>query len=71
VSALKRAPPQASQATLTSGRKDISIFCMPWPSQTLQRPPAVLNEKRLALQPRMRASVVSANSRRIASQKPT
>jgi hypothetical protein len=68
---LKRAPPQASQLTLTSGRKDISIFLMPWPSHASQRPPAVLNEKRLALQPRMRASLVSANRRRMLSQKPT
>jgi hypothetical protein len=71
VSGLKRAPPQPSQVILTSGRKDISIFLTPWPSQASQRPPEVLNEKRLALQPRMRASAVSAKSLRIASQNPT
>src|ERR1700704_91031 len=47
VSALKRAPPQASQLTLTSGRKDMAIFFIPWPSHSSQRPPLVLNEKRL------------------------
>ncbi len=71
VSGLKRAPPQPSQMTRTSGRKDISIFFMPWPSHASQRPPLVLNEKRLAVQPRTRDSVVSANSLRIESQKPT
>src|SRR3970040_3065486 len=71
VSALKRAPPQDSQVTRTSGRKDISIFLMPCPAQDSQRPPAVLKEKRLAVQPRMRASAVSANRRRMLSQKPT
>ena len=34
-----------------------SVSC---PSQASQRPPAVLKEKRLAVKPRMRASVVSA-----------
>src|SRR3970282_433013 len=71
VSALKRSPPQASQATFTSGRKLISIFLIPWPSQESQRPPLVLKEKRLADQPRMRDSLVSANRRRMVSQKPT
>src|SRR6185503_4144035 len=71
VSGLKRAPPQPSHTTRTSGRKDISIFLMPWPSHSSQRPPEVLNEKRLAVQPRIRASLVSANSLRIWSQKPT
>ena len=60
VSGLKRLPPHTSQSTCTSGRKLISMRCMPWPSQASQRPPAVLNEKRLAVKPRMRASVVSA-----------
>ena len=71
VSELKRAPRQASQETFTSGRKLISIFFTPWPSQASHLPPAVLKEKREALHPRMRASAVSANRRRIASQKPT
>jgi hypothetical protein len=48
VSALKRVPRQTSQGTFTSGRKLISIFCTPWPSQASQRPPAVLKEKREA-----------------------
>ena len=46
VSGLKRAPWQMSQATLTSGRKLISMVFMPWPSQPGQRPSPVLNEKR-------------------------
>ncbi len=46
VSGLKRAPPQTSQGTLTSGRKLISIFFIPWPSQPSQRPPRTLKEKR-------------------------
>src|SRR5258706_12870984 len=71
VSALKRWPPQTSQATFTSGRNDISIFFTPCPSQFSQRPPLVLNEKRLADQPRIFASAVSAKLLRIASQKPT
>ena len=71
VSGLKRRPPQASQDTFTSGRNDISILFKPCPSQLSQRPPLVLNEKRLALQPLTRASLVSANRRRIRSQKPT
>jgi hypothetical protein len=41
-------PRQVSQGTFTSGRKLISIFCTPWPSQAGQRPPAVLKEKREA-----------------------
>jgi hypothetical protein len=45
--------------------------CIPWPSQASQRPSAALKENRLAVKPRMRASLVSANSVRIASQKPT
>jgi hypothetical protein len=49
VSALKRAPLQTSQETFTSGRKLISMVFTPWPSQPSQRPPAVLNEKRLAV----------------------
>ena len=49
----------------------MAIFFIPWPSHSSQRPPLVLNEKRLALQPRMRASVVSAKSLRMLSQKPT
>src|SRR5918997_121985 len=53
VSGLKRAPPQPSQVTRTSGRNDISIFLMPWPSQASQRPPEVLNEKRLACKRRL------------------
>jgi len=65
------APPHSSHATLTSGRKFISLRLLPWPSQLEQRPPAVLKEKRPAFQPRMRASVVSANSLRMVSQKPT
>ena len=44
--------------------------CMPWPSQASQRPPAVLKENRLAVKPRMRASVVSAYRRRMESQNP-
>src|SRR3954471_11847182 len=71
VSGLKRAPPQASQGTFTARRHHISIFFCPWPSHASQRPPEVLNEKRLALQPRMRASLVSAKRRRMLSQKPT
>src|SRR3954471_5354663 len=71
VSALKRAPLHASQVTRTSGRKDIAIFFSPWPSHSSHRPPLVLNEKRLAVQPRMRASVVSAKSFLTWSQKPT
>src|SRR5204863_221517 len=54
VSLLKRAPLQASQTTFTSGRKLISIVFNPWPSHSGQRPPDVLNEKRLAVNPRMR-----------------
>ena len=46
VSGVKRAPPQASQGTVTSGRKLISIFFTPWPSHASQRPPATLKEKR-------------------------
>ena len=49
VSALKRAPRHSSHSTLTSGRKLISMVLTPWPSQASQRPPAVLNEKRLAV----------------------
>ena len=49
VSSLKRAPPQTSHSTFTSGRKLISIVRTPWPSQASQRPPAVLKENRLAL----------------------
>ena len=49
VSELKRRPPQTSHSTLTSGRKLISMVCMPCPAHASQRPPAVLNEKRLAL----------------------
>src|SRR4030095_7296879 len=48
VSSLKRAPPHTSHNTLTSGRKLISIVRTPWPSHASQRPPLVLNEKRLA-----------------------
>ena len=70
VSELKRRPPHTSHSTCTSGRKLISMRCMPWPSHASQRPPAVLNENRLAVKPRMRASVVSAYSRRIESQNP-
>ena len=70
VSGLKRRPPQTSHSTWTSGRKLISMRCIPWPSQASQRPPAVLKEKRLAVNPRMRASVISAYSRRMESQKP-
>ncbi|MDT4835189.1 hypothetical protein FQZ97_688450 [compost metagenome] len=71
VSLLKRAPLQASHGTFTSGRKFISMVRMPWPSQIGQRPSPVLNEKRAAVQPRMRASRVSANCLRTSSQKPT
>ena len=71
VSALNRAPLQASQGTVTSGRKLISIFFMPWPSHSSQRPPVTLKENRLAVYPRMRASVEPANSRRMSSQIPT
>jgi len=46
VSGLKRAPRHVSQVTFTSGRKLISIFFSPCPSQVPQRPPPVLNEKR-------------------------
>ncbi len=60
VSGLNRLPPQTSHSTCTSGKKLISMRCIPCPSQASQRPPAVLNEKRLAVKPRMRASVVSA-----------
>ena len=49
VSVLKRRPRQESHSTFTSGRKFISMVCMPWPSQASQRPPAVLNEKRLVV----------------------
>src|SRR5438045_4714014 len=49
----------------------MAIFFCPWPSHSSQRPPLVLKEKRLAVQPRTRASVVSAKRRRIWSQKPT
>ena len=70
VSWLKRRPPQTSHSTCTSGRKLISMRCIPCPSQASQRPPAVLNENRPAVKPRMRASAVSAYRRRIASQKP-
>ncbi len=49
VSELKRRPPHTSHATLTSGRKLISIVLTPWPSQASQRPPAVLNENRLVV----------------------
>ena len=48
VSGSKRLPPQTSQITFTSGRKDISTVFSPWPSQAGQRPPAVLKEKREA-----------------------
>jgi hypothetical protein len=47
VSLLKRCPRHTSQGTFTSGRKFISMVCMPCPSQASQRPPVVLNEKRL------------------------
>jgi hypothetical protein len=60
VSLLNRRPPQTSQSTFTSGRKLISMVLTPCPSQASQRPPAVLNEKRLAVYPRRRASVVAA-----------
>jgi hypothetical protein len=43
----KRAPRQVSQGTMTSGRNDISATEDPLPSQVSQRPPAVLNEKRV------------------------
>ena len=46
VSGLKRWPPQVSQGTFTSGRKDISMVRMPWPSQAGQRPSPVLKLKR-------------------------
>ena len=46
VSALKRAPWQTSQGTLTSGRKLISIVRTPCPSQAWQRPSPVLKLKR-------------------------
>ena len=49
VSGLKRAPRHSSHSTFTSGRKLISTFFTPWPSHSSQRPPAVLNEKRLAV----------------------
>ena len=49
VSGLKRAPRQASQGTVTSGRKLISIFFMPWPSHSSHRPPATLKENLLAV----------------------
>ena len=71
VSGLNRAPWQASQETVTSGRKLISIFFTPWPSHSAQRPPATLKEKRLAVYPRIRASLVPANRRRMSSQMPT
>ena len=70
VSLLKRAPLQISHGTFTSGRKLISIRVRPWPSQPAQRPAPTLNEKRLAVNPRIRASVASANIRLILSQKP-
>jgi hypothetical protein len=46
VSGLKRAPPQLSHSTETSGRKLISMRFTPWPSQAWQRPPLRLKEKR-------------------------
>ena len=47
VSALKRAPPQRSQLTRTSGRKLISIFLSPCPRNLRSGRPTTLNEKRL------------------------
>ena len=47
VSRLYRLPLQTSQGTKTSGRKCISIFRMPSPSQASQRPPRTLKENRL------------------------
>ncbi len=49
VSAENRAPPHASQATVTSGRKLISMVREPWPSHSSHRPPFTLNENRLAV----------------------
>src|SRR5437762_6977380 len=70
VSAVKRPPPQASQGTVTSGRKDISTVTRPWPSQDSQRPPLTLKEKRPGAHPRARASAVFAYAPRSASQMP-
>ena len=42
VSGLNLAPWQASQGTLTSGRKLISMVLKPWPSQVWHRPSPVL-----------------------------
>src|SRR5579885_2082115 len=43
----------------------------PCPAQASQRPPGTLKEKRLASQPRSRASGTRAKRRRMSSRKPT
>ena len=56
---LKRLPPHLSQTTSTSARNCMSIVTVPAPSQTSQRPPAVLNENMPAVTPFSFAAVVS------------
>src|SRR6185295_12456831 len=65
VSLSNRLPLQTSQVTYTVGKKCISTAISPLPSQASQRPPLTLNEKRLAFQPRRRASSVVANRSRM------
>ena len=71
VSGVNRFPRHDSHVTDTSGRKLISIFFKPCPSHSSQRPPATLNENRLAVYPRIFASGVLANNWRMSSQNPT
>jgi hypothetical protein len=57
---LKRRPWHESHSTFTSGRKFISMVCMPWPSQAGSAPRRWLKLKRLVLYPAIFASVVFA-----------
>ncbi len=64
---LKRLPSHWSQGTNTSARNCISTRTSPSPSHASHRPPGTLNEKWLAVRPRLRASFVAANSSRMGS----
>src|SRR3989338_1763315 len=65
VSFIKRLPLQTSHVTYTVGKKCISTATRPLPSHASQRPPLRLNENRLGLHPRARASSVIANMSRM------
>ena len=63
----KRVPSHTSHGTKTSARNCISTRTWPSPSHASQRPPGTLNEKLLAVSPRVFASLVVAKSSRMGS----